>query len=396
MNEEQKQAYKTKYYQVKQNSPWKFWPDIIYKDLLVSFALFLLLIGLAAFIGVANEPKADPNDYSYVPRPEWYFLFLFQMLKYFPGVLEWVGTVIIPGVAIGVLFLLPFIDRNPARHWSKRRLAIAVMTVVVIGIIGLTVLAVLPAPSAEGTAAEEEEAIPITVAEKVVAGQDLYSIHCAECHGAEGEGGEVIGVEGFEGVTLNPLNAPDVMYTRTDDTLFNVIAYGQQDLENAMPPFGLAYGGELQTWQMESIVFFMRYTWDDRVEMPAEAVLSSIPELKEGELPSYEIHVQPIIKRYCISCHRPGKKNNNYTMQTYDEILNSGDNAPVILPGNPDASLFMRLVRREELDEAGPMPPTKELKPEYASILELWIAAGAPQSASDAAASNLPASTITP
>lgn len=388
MNEEQKQAYKEKYAQAKQKSPLKFWPDIIYKDLLVSFAVFVLLVGLATFIGVANEPKADPNDYSYIPRPEWYFLFLFQMLKYFPGALEWVGTVVIPGLAVGALFLLPFIDRNPSRHWSKRKLAISIMTVVVLGMVGLTLLATLPAPAQEGEAAATEEvAIPVTVGEKVVAGQDLYSIHCAECHGAEGEGGEVKGVEGFEGVILNPLKSKDVMYTRTDDTLFNVIAYGQQELEQAMPPFGLAYGGQLQTWEIEAIVYFMRYTWDDRVEMPAEAATSSIPELKEGEVPSYEVHIAPIVKRYCISCHRPGKKNNNYTMGSYEEIMQGGDHAPNIVPGDAVTSTLMRMLHREEGLEAGnPMPPTKPLKPEYVLIFEKWIAAGAPNTAADAAA----------
>ena len=84
MNEDQKKEIQEKYYQEKQHGV-KFWPDIIFKDLLVSFAIFLLLVGLATFIGVANEPPADPNDAAYIPRPEWYFLFLFQMLKYFPA-----------------------------------------------------------------------------------------------------------------------------------------------------------------------------------------------------------------------------------------------------------------------------------------------------------------------
>jgi len=89
MNEEFKKRYKDKYYSLKQKGV-KFFPDIIYKDLVVSFGLFILLILLATFIGVKNEPKADPSDTSYIPRPEWYFLFLFQFLKYFPGNLEWV------------------------------------------------------------------------------------------------------------------------------------------------------------------------------------------------------------------------------------------------------------------------------------------------------------------
>ena len=111
MNDEQKQQYKEKYALAKAKGE-KFYPDVIYQDVLISFAIFLLLVGLAIFIGVANEPKADPSDTAYIPRPEWYFMFLFQMLKYFPGKLEWVGTFIIPTVAFLVHFLLPFFDRN--------------------------------------------------------------------------------------------------------------------------------------------------------------------------------------------------------------------------------------------------------------------------------------------
>ena len=84
MNEEQKQRYLEKYKKAKQAGE-KFFPDVIFQDLLVSFAIFIILVMLATFLGVANEPKADPSDVNYVPRPEWYFLFLFEMLKFFPG-----------------------------------------------------------------------------------------------------------------------------------------------------------------------------------------------------------------------------------------------------------------------------------------------------------------------
>ena len=114
MNEEQKQEYLKKYKQEKEKGI-KFYPDVIYKDLLVAFGVFLILLGLAIFVGVANEPPADPSDTSYIPRPEWYFLFLFEMLKFFPGSLEWVGTVIIPGIFVLALLLLPFMI---ARHFA--------------------------------------------------------------------------------------------------------------------------------------------------------------------------------------------------------------------------------------------------------------------------------------
>jgi mono/diheme cytochrome c family protein len=67
-------------------------------------------------IAVASRwaTMADPTDTSYIPRPEWYFLFLFQMLKVFEGPLEVVGTVVLPTLAILALFLTPFIDRLAA------------------------------------------------------------------------------------------------------------------------------------------------------------------------------------------------------------------------------------------------------------------------------------------
>ena len=380
MNEEQKKNYLEKYYQAKQKGV-KFFPDIIYKDMLVSFAIFLLLIGLAVFIGVANEPKADPNDATYIPRPEWYFLFLFQMLKYFPGEIEWVGTAVIPGLAVLALFLLPFFDRNPNLHWSKRKFAISFMTVIVIGIVGLTILAAATTPPQEETGT-----LAATLSDQIIAGTDYYSIYCVECHGADGEGGEIKGVEGLEGVVVKPINSQDEMYTRSDETLFNIIAFGQPSL--GMPPFSRAYGGELGPGDIEAIVAFMRYTWDDRAEIPEEAAqASAIPALGPDEIPSYEVHIAPIFKRYCISCHRPGKENQNYLMQDYTEVMQTGDNAPNIIPGDLNSNLI-RMIHREEIEAGGPMPPTKALKPELIEILERWVLGGAPNTAADAAAAS--------
>lgn len=380
MNEEQKKAYLEKYAQEKAKGE-KFWPDTIYKDLLVSFALFILLVLLATFVGVAQEPKADPSDSSYIPRPEWYFLFLFEMLKFFPGSIEWVGTAIIPGLAVLALFLLPFLDRSPHRHWRKRIRGISIMGVIVLGMVGLTVRAVVTTPPQEETGT-----IASTINEQILAGTDLYSIQCVECHGPDGEGGEIQGVEGMEGVVLPPISDEDVMYTFTDDTLFNIIAFGQP--VQGMPPFAKQYGGELGPGDVEAIVAFMRYTWDDRAELPQEvAAASAIPELAEGEVPSYEVHVAQLIKRYCLSCHRPGKTNNNYLMGTYQEVMESGDNAPNITPGDL-TSPFIRLINREELEYSDPMPPNKPLKPELIEIFERWVAGGAPETAAEAAAAS--------
>ena len=392
MSEDYKQAYHENYAKEKQHGV-KFFPDIIFKDMLVSFGIFVLLIGLAIFVGVANEPPADPSDSSYIPRPEWYFLFLFEMLKYFPGQIEWVGTTIIPGLAVLALFLLPFFDRNRSRHWSKRKFAIGFMSLVVIGMVALTILAVASTPP------QEEVALASTLSDQIIIGQDVYSVQCVECHGAEGEGGEIIGVEGLEGVILDPINHSDIMYTFTDDTLYNIVDYGQPGL--GMPPFGLAYGGELSRGDITALVNFMRYTWDDRAELPAEvAAASAIPALKPGEVPSYEMHIEPIVKRFCVSCHRPNKENNNYLMRTYEEIMTSGDNAPNIIAGDLGNNTI-RMLHREDIEAGGPMPPTKALKPEYIEIYERWVMGGAPNTAAEAAALSTtseaaPAETTTP
>ena len=386
MNEEQKKKYLEKYHREKERGV-KFYPDIIYKDLLIAFAIFLLLVGLAIYIGVAKEPPADPNDSAYIPRPEWYFLFLFQMLKYFPGQLEWIGTTILPGIAVLALFLLPFYDRSPFRYWKKRKLAVSIMSLIVVGIVALTVIAAVTTPPQA-----EASSIADTISEQIIVGQDVYSIQCVECHGAEGEGGEVIGVEGLEGVVIKPINSQDEMYTRTDDTFFNIVEYGQPEL--GMPPFGLGYGGELPRGDINAVVTFMRYTWDDRAEVPVEAAAASaLPALGPDEVPSYDVHIQPIFKRYCISCHRPGKENNNYLMGTYEEVMTSGDHAPDIIPGDLNSNIIL-MINRQEIEAGGPMPPTRALKPDVIDIITRWVAGGAPQTPEQAAAAtgNIPSS----
>ncbi len=382
MNEEQQKEYLKKYKEEKARGV-KFYPDIIFKDMLPVIGLFLLLVGMAAFLGVANEPPADPSDSSYIPRPEWYFLFLFEMLKFFPGEIEWIGTFVIPTIAVLALLLLPFYDRSPFRHWSKRKFGTVFMSVIVLGMIGLTMRSVITTPP------QEESEIATTISEKVILGQDLYSVYCVECHGADGEGGEIVGVEGLEGVVVKSISSSDEMYTRSDQTFYQVIDYGQPDL--GMTPFGLGYGGELSRGEMEAIVNFMRYTWDDRVEIPEEAAQAgAIPALLPGEVPSFDVHIAPIVKRYCVSCHRPGKENNNYLMRDYIETMETGDHAPNIIPGDLNSNLILMLYR-EEIEAGGPMPPTKALKQELIEIFVSWVDGGAPETAEQAAAlSTLP------
>ena len=85
-----------------------FYPDQLFEDAVAILVLFILLAAAAIFIPVPLEELANPTDASYDPRPEWYFLFLFQLLRYFEGPLEVIGTFLIPTVAIVLLLFLPF------------------------------------------------------------------------------------------------------------------------------------------------------------------------------------------------------------------------------------------------------------------------------------------------
>ena len=160
-----------------------------------------------------------------------------------------------------------------------------------------------------------------------------------------------------------------------------------------MNPFGRAYNPEgLSRSEIDYLVTFMRYTWDDRFEAPPIKPL--FPALADGEVPSYEIHVQPIVKRYCLSCHRAGKTNNNYVMSSYDEILTTGDNKDQNIVAGNLQSYLLQVIQGTPIPDPKDsgkvliraMPPTSQLKPTVIDAFVRWITAGMPESQADAAA----------
>lgn len=166
----------------------QFYPDQVFKDTIAVFAVFAVLFGLAAFADVPMERVADPQDLSYIPRPEWYFLFLFQTLKFFEGSLEVVGAVVLPTLAIIALALVPFFDKGEVKRATQRVGAIGAVALLAALWSGLTIAAIVTTPrqqeSASASAAEAEWAMLPAAA---VAG--LYEFRnqgCAECHNIAG------------------------------------------------------------------------------------------------------------------------------------------------------------------------------------------------------------------
>jgi ubiquinol-cytochrome c reductase cytochrome b subunit len=134
----------------------KFFPEQVFKDTVGVAIAFIILFVMAVVAKVPLERLADPTDTAYIPRPEWYFLFLFQTLKFFKGPLEMVGSVVLPGLAVLALFLVPFLDRGPAIRIGKRTFAIAFVLLAAIAWTGLTTAAVVTTPKNQESAEDTE------------------------------------------------------------------------------------------------------------------------------------------------------------------------------------------------------------------------------------------------
>jgi len=198
------------------NPDEKFWPDQVLKDAVACLAvlatvLFLIirprLFHAGAEMGAELTAPADASEPYSAARPEWYFLFLFQFLKYFPGNLELVGAVIIPGIAMGILFLMPFLGRWELGH----RFNLCYLFSVLAGVGLLTYLAIaqdrrdpvyqVALREVEHNAARvkllaraptgipSEGAASLLRNDPLTQGPKLFARNCASCHRYDGHDG---------------------------------------------------------------------------------------------------------------------------------------------------------------------------------------------------------------
>ncbi len=98
-----------------------------------------MVAGLALLFQVPDSGNANPGNSTFIPRPAWYFLAPFQLLNYVPGPLEALATAVLPVVAGGALFLLPFLDRRRGRHPFDRPLVTAIALASVVALLALTI-----------------------------------------------------------------------------------------------------------------------------------------------------------------------------------------------------------------------------------------------------------------
>ncbi|MDP8968792.1 MAG: c-type cytochrome [Actinomycetota bacterium] len=197
MNAREKEAYLREYSILKsQGKP--FFPYAVAKDSIMAVVVMASIILMSLVLGAELGPKVDPTTTTYTPRPEWYFYFLFEVLRVIkPPSLTPLAAIGVPTIAMILLFLLPFYDRSPERRPERRPIAMAAAFFTIAAMAFLTY---------EGAHAGSPNQIDIEAPESVVAAgaetlqmweagkQVAAQSGCLACHKIA-ENGNTIGPE---------------------------------------------------------------------------------------------------------------------------------------------------------------------------------------------------------
>jgi menaquinol-cytochrome c reductase cytochrome b/c subunit len=191
-----------------------FFPYAMFHDTVMSLVVVCVIIGLACvwkwtipgahhggdgagWLGPLYSEKADPGTTSFVPRPDWYFYFLFYLLRIF----KWpdsviLGTVGIPTLIMMLMIALPFVDRRQERRLARRPVAVVIF---ILTIIAMATLTYKGATARESLASEVEGAVPVWVKKNnlppaAVPGAKLFAESgCLTCHTYLGSGSSNLG-----------------------------------------------------------------------------------------------------------------------------------------------------------------------------------------------------------
>lgn len=211
-----------------------FWPNFLLKEWMIGAVFLIGYLLLTVAHPSPLEGQADPTDTAYIPLPDWYFLFLYQLLKYefASGPFNIVGAIIIPGLAFGALMLAPFLDPGPERRPSKRPLPTGFMLLGIAAIIFFTWESV---DNHDWEAAERQgqitQAVEIDTSDP---GYEIYAASsCISCHGNN--------LEGAVGPTL-------VGTGLTPEEIADIAVNGiEEDGQQLMPPSWDGSDEDLQT-----------------------------------------------------------------------------------------------------------------------------------------------------
>jgi ubiquinol-cytochrome c reductase cytochrome b subunit len=254
--------------------PGRFWPDQMFMDGAFSFIVFVIIVFLALVSPPYLDAKADPTKF-FVPYPAWYFLSLFGLLGLVPPEihvgpltisLELIATIIVPTLFLVVVLLLPWLDRSRSRSFAARAGLLWATTIVICGIIGLTIFgqvttmikqAAAPPSPPESVVLSQAEAATVPAGASGStsanpAGAKVFSTNCASCHGAQGTG--VPGT--FPPLAGNPVVTGDAnkVIGIVLDGLHGSISVSGQTYNGMMPP----WKGTLSNKDVADVVTYIR------------------------------------------------------------------------------------------------------------------------------------------
>jgi menaquinol-cytochrome c reductase cytochrome b/c subunit len=183
VNQAQKEVY-LRDYSILKNQGKPFFPYAVAKDSVMAAIVLLVIVFLALMFGAELGPKPNPTTTTYVPRPDWYFYFLFEVLRVMKNVPKYtpMATIGVPTIAMILLFLLPFYDRSPERRIERRPIALAA---------GITVIASMAYLTYTGATTKSPNAVDMTPPAGLTASEKatfsrgalvVGDVGCLACH----------------------------------------------------------------------------------------------------------------------------------------------------------------------------------------------------------------------
>lgn len=264
---------------LKKMKPGRFWPNQLFMDAAVSFVVFALIVALAIASPAPLDAKADPNQTSFQPYPAWYFLALFGLLNDLPPNLELLGTVILPGGLVFLLLILPWIDKNPSRRFSRRPWLLGITAVTVIATVLLSFQAqdqIVARRSAAPATASAAASVPAggpaasAAADTSKPGAKIYAANCSSCHGAAGAG--------LPGA-FPPL-AGNAYVTGDPKAVAHTLLYG---LNGAVKVGSATYNGQMPAWKgtlsnadIANVITYIRSSWGNKAAAVTEAQVGAV------------------------------------------------------------------------------------------------------------------------
>ena len=261
-----------------------FYPDQVFRDVVVALIVLAALYAFALRLPAQLETIANPTSTGYTPRPEWYFLPNFELLKHFPTSWgewgEFVGAMVVPAVVVLLLLVLPYLDHNPERVPQRRPLVTLAAMAALTGLFYLGVQGAKSGPK------------PVTLTLTQEKGEKVFlDLRCEACHRVNGGGG----IEGVDLAQGGPRN-PEMVAKKLRDPTFN-------NPRSVMPALPSSVGDT----DFKNLVAYVSAI-DSRFHMPSE-VAAIAPQKPASHYEGnwfqnhkYEVRGDPTV---CAQCHKP-------------------------------------------------------------------------------------------